>query len=116
MAARYSSRRAATRGSEAAPDGRRDRAGVRVLVHLDALDALDPLEPAAAGCDEPARRTVAVRERRIADVRGEQQVACVGEAEAPAVARVRDHPHVAGAGLDAGLVEQPAEPDAAPWL
>src|ERR687895_1746293 len=83
---------------------------------LDALDPLHPLEPASPGGDEAARRAVAVGERLPADVRGEQQGARVTEAEAPAVTGARDHSHVTSPGLDAGLVEQAAERDAAPVL
>ena len=45
--------------------------GSGILVDLDARDPLDPLKAAAARRDEPARRTVAVRERAVADARGQ---------------------------------------------
>ena len=93
------------RCAERAQHGRDGRARVGVLVDLDPLDPLDPLEAAPAGRDEPARRAVAVRERLVADARGQQQLARVLEPEAPAVAGARDHAHVARARLDARLVE-----------
>ena len=85
-------------------------------MELDAVDPLDPLEAAPARDDEPARRTVAVAQRLVADVRGQEQAARVLEAEAPAVAGPRDHAHVRDLRRGARLVEQPSEPHAAPAL
>src|SRR3712207_7612676 len=54
--------------------------------------------------------------RLVADMRREQQASRVGQVEAPAVAGPRDHPHMPRSRLDAGVVEQRAERDAAPAL
>src|SRR3954453_10396792 len=101
---------------DAAPHGRGGRADVGVGVDLDRGDPLDPLKAAVARHHEAARRAVPVAERLAAHMRREQQIARVGEREAPAVAGDRDHADVRAVARDAGVVEQRAEPHAAPAL
>jgi hypothetical protein len=87
------------------------------VVHLDPLDPLDPLEPAPAGRDEAAGRAVAVGERLLADVGGEEQRPRLWEREAPAVARPRDDADVARAGArPASSSRRPSDTPRQRWV
>ena len=81
-------------------------------MELDPGDPLDPDEAAPARRDEADGGAVAVAERLVADVGGEQQLARVVAVEAPAVAGVRDHAHVA----PGAVAEQAVQARAAPAL
>ena len=89
---------------EAAPDGGQGRGEVRVASQFDARHPLDPLEAARAWGYEPNGCAVVVAERRAGNVCGEQETACVLDAEAPAVAGYRADGNVARGGVGADEV------------
>src|SRR5204863_6363608 len=75
-----------------------------------------PLEAAPPRRHQADWRAVVVRQRLVADVRGEKELPRCREVEAPAVAGTRDDAHVRGLRRRPRAVDQVAEPDAAPAL